>query len=148
MSMSMSFDADAVLESTAAGESPDLFNRAVHLAVGTAWWATGPVRLGGRLAARTAEAVISDARKRSPWLHLRTQGRSGRTLFKREVVPFWTIALAGWLLSTGAVALVSEVGDPRSLHRTVIVSGASMCGFTAVWLLRYVFLDRVVFRRA
>jgi hypothetical protein len=84
MSMSMSFDADAVLESTAAGESPDLFDRAVHLAVGTAWWATGPVRLGGRLAARTAEAVISDARKRSPWLHLRTQGRSGRTLAGTE----------------------------------------------------------------
>ena len=71
-------------DSAASPEGTDLFNKAVHLAVGTAWWATGPVRLGGRLAARTAEAVISDARKRSPWLHLQTQGRSGRTLAGTE----------------------------------------------------------------
>ena len=69
---------------TTSPEGSDLLNKAVHLAVGTAWWATGPLRLGGRLAARTAEAVISDARKRSPWLHLRTQGRSGRTLAGTE----------------------------------------------------------------
>jgi len=67
-----------------AGEGSDLLSRTVHFAVGTVWWATGPVRLGGRLAVRTAEAVLADARKRSPWLHLRTQGRRGQTLAGTE----------------------------------------------------------------
>ena len=51
-----------------ATEDHGLLGSAIHLAVGTAWWLTGPVRLGGRLAARTAEAVLSDARQRSGWL--------------------------------------------------------------------------------
>jgi hypothetical protein len=82
--MSANSGADATLDANASGEGADLLNKAVHLAVGTAWWATGPVRFGGRLATRTAEAVISDARKRSPWLHLRTQSRRGQTLAGTE----------------------------------------------------------------
>jgi hypothetical protein len=57
----------------------DLVDTAVHMAIGTAWWATGPIRFGGRLAVRTAEAALSDARKRSRWLHTRTQGQPGDT---------------------------------------------------------------------
>src|SRR6478609_11227344 len=72
--MSVESGADATLDANAPRDGVDVLNKAVHLAVGTAWWATGPVRFGGRLAARTAEAVISDARKRSPWLHRQTQG--------------------------------------------------------------------------
>ena len=62
----------------AADDDHGLLGTAVHLAVGTAWWVTGPVRLGGRLAARTAEAVLSDARKRSGWLQGVTSGRPDR----------------------------------------------------------------------
>src|SRR6188472_694272 len=57
-----------------AQSESDLLGKTIHLALGTAWWATGPLRFGGRLAARTAEAVLADARKRSPWLHRQTQG--------------------------------------------------------------------------
>ena len=57
----------------------DLVDTAVHLAVGTAWWATGPIRFGGRLAIHTAEVALQSARKRSRWLHTRTQGRPGDT---------------------------------------------------------------------
>ena len=57
-----------------AQSESDLLGKTIHLALGTAWWATGPIRFGGRLAARTAEAVFADARKRSPWLHRQTQG--------------------------------------------------------------------------
>lgn len=64
----------AVPGSTQPEGGSDLLGRTVHFALGTAWWATGLVRFGGRLAARTVEAVVTDARKRSPWLHMRTQG--------------------------------------------------------------------------
>jgi len=62
----------------AADDDHGLLGTAVHFAVGTAWWVTGPVRLGGRLAARTAEAVLSDARKRSGWLQGITSGKPDR----------------------------------------------------------------------
>ena len=44
----------------AAAQQPDLLEGAVHLAVGAAWWVTGPIRLGGRLAARAAEAAVDE----------------------------------------------------------------------------------------
>jgi hypothetical protein len=46
----------------------DLVAGAVHLAVGTAWWATGPLRAGGRLAARAGKAVLDEAQQRTGWL--------------------------------------------------------------------------------
>jgi hypothetical protein len=51
-----------------SAQGRDLIETAVHLAVGTAWWAIGPIRRGGRLAVRTAEAALADARQRSRWL--------------------------------------------------------------------------------
>lgn len=77
--MGTNVDATSRIDGASPGDGSDLIGRTVHLAVGTAWWATGPLRFGGRLVARTAEAVISDARKRSPWLHMLTQGRGPDT---------------------------------------------------------------------
>ncbi|HEY4992120.1 MAG TPA: hypothetical protein VII33_08540, partial [Nakamurella sp.] len=61
----------------ASAQHREPLESAVHLAVGAAWWMTGPVRWGGRLAARAAEEAVADARRRSRWLHTRTQGRAG-----------------------------------------------------------------------
>jgi hypothetical protein len=71
--------AAAALAAPPAEHRHDLIDSAAHLAVGAAWWATGPLRLGARLTARTAEALLSEARHRSRWLHTRTQGRPGDT---------------------------------------------------------------------
>ena len=68
----------------AADDDHGLLGTAIHLAVGTAWWATKPVRLGGRFAARAAEAVLSDARKRGSWLQglASTQDQPGSSSVK------------------------------------------------------------------
>ena len=71
--------AAASLAAPHAPQQRDLLGSAAHLAVGAAWWATGPLRLGGRLTVRTAEAVLAEARNHSRWLHSRTQGRAGET---------------------------------------------------------------------
>ena len=68
-----------------AEEEHGLLGSAIHLAVGTAWWVTGPVRLGGRLAARAAEAVVADTRKRSQWLLTHTEGSDARTIQRSSV---------------------------------------------------------------
>jgi hypothetical protein len=73
-----------MLQSNSGGR--DLLSGAVHLAVGTVWWAAGPVRMGGRLAVRTTEAVLSDLRKRSRWLHTHTQGQGSDTRGSVELV--------------------------------------------------------------
>lgn len=72
-------------------------------------------------------------------------GKRGRAHMRREVIPFWAFTVAGWGLSTGAVAMVSNVGDPHSTLRTLSVMAASIAGFGVLWVLKYLFLDKIMF---
>ncbi|NLV56982.1 MAG: GtrA family protein [Acidimicrobiales bacterium] len=73
-------------------------------------------------------------------------GKRGRPHLRREVIPFWTFTVAGWVLSTGMVALVSDhVGTPHSLVRTISVMVASIAGFGLLWVMKYLFLDKIMF---
>lgn len=73
-------------------------------------------------------------------------GRRGRAHLRREVLPFWAFTVAGWILSTGSVALVKDhVGTPQSTARTLAVMIASIAGFGVLWVLKYLFLDKIMF---
>lgn len=72
-------------------------------------------------------------------------GKRGRAHMRREVLPFWAFTIAGWALSTGAVAAVKHVGEPQSLTRTLSVMAASVAGFGVLWVLKYLFLDKIMF---
>ena len=73
-------------------------------------------------------------------------GKRGKAHLRREVLPFWLFTVAGWALSTGSVFIVSHhVGDPHSSLRTVSVMAASVFGFGLLWILKYVFLDKIMF---
>lgn len=73
-------------------------------------------------------------------------GKRGRPHLRREVIPFWTFTVAGWILSTGMVALVNDhVGTPHSPLRTISVMIASIAGFGILWVLKYLFLDKIMF---
>jgi putative flippase GtrA len=73
-------------------------------------------------------------------------GKRGRAHVRRELLPFWAFTVSGWILSTGAVKLVAEnVGDPRSTLRTLSVMVASIAGFGVLWILKYLFLDKIMF---
>ncbi|MGI8754314.1 MAG: GtrA family protein [Acidimicrobiales bacterium] len=72
-------------------------------------------------------------------------GKRGRAHMRREVLPFWAFTVAGWALSTGAVALVSHLGEPHSTLRTLSVMAASIAGFGVLWVLKYIFLDKIMF---
>lgn len=72
-------------------------------------------------------------------------GKSGRAHMRREVIPFWVFTVAGWGLSTGAVWVVAEnVPDDSALH-TPAVMAATVAGFGILWVLKYIFLDKVMF---
>lgn len=72
-------------------------------------------------------------------------GKRGRAHLRREVLPFWAFTIAGWVLSTGMVALVRHVGEPQSLLRTISVMAANIFGFGLLWILKYIFLDKIMF---
>ncbi|HEU5152315.1 MAG TPA: GtrA family protein [Iamia sp.] len=73
-------------------------------------------------------------------------GKRGRPHMRREVIPFWVFTVAGWGLSTAMVALASDhVGTPHSFLRTFAVMVASISGFGILWVLKYLFLDKIMF---
>jgi putative flippase GtrA len=72
-------------------------------------------------------------------------GKRGKAHMRREVLPFWAFTVAGWLLSTAAVYLARDIGSPKSLLQTVSVMAASIFGFGVLWVLKYIFLDKIMF---
>ena len=73
-------------------------------------------------------------------------GKRGRAHVRRELIPFWAFTIAGWILSTGSVYIVEHhVGEPHSTLRTLSVMAASIAGFGVLWVLKYLFLDKIMF---
>ncbi|MDH3752577.1 MAG: GtrA family protein [Acidimicrobiia bacterium] len=66
--------------------------------------------------------------------------KSGPNRLWREVVPFWAMAFLGLLLSTIAVAIVSQRWDTF-----IAISTANIAAFGLVWVGRYFVLDKVMF---
>ena len=72
--------------------------------------------------------------------------RAGRGDFRREVVPFWTLALAGLALSTLAVsAVASAVAAWSAPARAIALPVANLSVFGALWLVQFFVLDKVLF---
>lgn len=72
-------------------------------------------------------------------------GKSGRARIRREVIPFWVFTVAGWGLSTFAVALAADNTKEGTLFHLVAVLVASIAGFGVLWVLKYLFLDKLMF---
>jgi len=74
-------------------------------------------------------------------------GKRGRAHMRREVIPFWLFTVAGWILSTLMVILVVRLTRTSSLPdgNKFAVLGASLAGFGVLWVLKYLFLDKVMF---
>lgn len=77
-------------------------------------------------------------------------GKRGRAHMRREVIPFWMFTVAGWILSTAAVAWVVNITkdpDVAGLEHgnRIAVQAASLSGFGVLWVLKYLFLDKIMF---
>ena len=68
--------------------------------------------------------------------------RRGKNHIMREIVPFWTLALLGFVLSTAAVWFVDARWSPSPL----VINLTSLLAFGGVWLTKFFVLDRVLFR--
>lgn len=58
----------------------------------------------------------------------------------REIVPFWGMAFLGLVLSGALVYVVEQRWDSW-----VLVNGANFAAFGALWVVKYMVLDRVLF---
>ena len=68
--------------------------------------------------------------------------KRGKNHFMREVVPFWSLALAGFALSTWAVWYVERRWDPQP----VVINLTNLAAFGVVWISKFFVLDRVLFK--
>lgn len=74
-------------------------------------------------------------------------GRRGRGSLAREVVPFWTMSLAGLGASTFAVARVAAATAAWTPSaRAIVLPTANAFVFASLWVVQFVLLDRVIFR--
>lgn len=71
-----------------------------------------------------------------------TWQQSGRNRFWSEIVPFWTMAFMGVLLSTLAVAYADQQWDGNALA----ISLANLFGFGLLWVGRFLILDKVMWK--
>ena len=72
-------------------------------------------------------------------------GKRGRAHMRREVLPFWAFTVAGWIISTVMVGLVTNLADSHSSTQTILVMAANIAGFGTLWVVKYIFLDKIMF---
>lgn len=68
--------------------------------------------------------------------------KRGKSHLLREVVPFWTLTLVGFAVSTAAVWHVDTQWAPSPL----VINLTSLAAFGVVWVAKFVILDRILFR--
>ena len=76
---------------------------------------------------------------------------SGRPSWRREVLPFVTLTLAGLALSTALVAVFTVLAERADIGHggmAVLAVVANLIGFGIVWVVQFIVLDRLLFSHA
>ena len=75
-------------------------------------------------------------------------GKTGRSHFWKEIVPFWALAFLGLAFSTLAVGLAEtwahDAADSRLLQG-MIVNAASFAAFGVLWVAKFFLFNKVIF---
>lgn len=73
-------------------------------------------------------------------------GKSGKSHMWREVVPFWSLSLAGFLASTGTVELADNLCHSHhvlGLERSLAIMGSSLFAYGVIWIVKFVIFNRL-----
>jgi len=76
--------------------------------------------------------------------------KSGQRSLTRELVPFVALSLIGLGASTVAVQAAARAADQAGLStlgRTLAVELANVAAFGSLWVVQFLVLDRILFRR-
>jgi putative flippase GtrA len=67
--------------------------------------------------------------------------KTGAHSFSREVAPFWGMSLLGLLLSTIAIAIVSNY-----TKATLVIALTNLAAFGVLWVGKFIILEKVLFK--
>lgn len=73
-------------------------------------------------------------------------GRDGQGSVWREMLPFWVASVVGIGLSMGGATLAKDFSQDHHLHHLVsiaVVDGANLGTFVVLWVLKYLFFNRI-----
>jgi putative flippase GtrA len=73
-------------------------------------------------------------------------GKRGKSHLWREVVPFWSLSLAGYLASTGTVQLADNMAKSNHMEhftRALLIMGASLLAYGVIWIVKFVVLNKL-----
>ena len=104
------------------------------------------VPVGWANVAATAIGTIPSFELNRRWVW----GRAGRRSVQAEVAPFVALSFLGLALSTLAVHVAGAWADGRgwsSPARTVLVMATNLSAYGSLWVIQFLLLDRVLFRR-
>jgi putative flippase GtrA len=83
----------------------------------------------------------------SYWLNRQwAWGKSGRSHFMKEVVPFWVMAALGIAVSIVGASLARRVGHHfhlGHLEQTVLVLGANVASFAVFWVIKLLIFNHL-----
>lgn len=75
-------------------------------------------------------------------------GKSGKSHFVKEIVPFWGLAFLGLLLSLWAVSAAEHFSIAHNyphLKTAVIVNAASIAAFGVLWIGKFIIFNKILF---
>jgi putative flippase GtrA len=75
-------------------------------------------------------------------------GRHGKSHLWKEVVPFWSLTILGFLASTGTTQLADTMthrDHVTGLARSLAIMAASLFAWGVVWVAKFVIFNRLVF---
>lgn len=73
-------------------------------------------------------------------------GKNGKSHLWREVVPFWSLSLLGFLASTGTVELADNFAkshDVTGIGRSLLIMGASLFAYGVIWIVKFAVFNRL-----
>src|SRR3954467_13088351 len=76
-------------------------------------------------------------------------GKRGKSHLWKEVVPFWTLSFLGLAFSTWMADFAeswSEAHGSGHCAQTVIVNFAALAGWGILWVGKFIFFNKVLFR--
>jgi putative flippase GtrA len=67
-------------------------------------------------------------------------GKRGPSHFTKEILPFWSFAFAGLVMSSVAVNVAANLTDVK-----IVANLANICAFGLLWVVKFFVLDSAVF---
>lgn len=103
-----------------------------------------------RLGSEVPDNVIANMTSILPSYYLNRSwawGKTGRSHLWREVVPFWSMSLAGILLAVGTGLVAHHVGVTvlhlHRLGRTAVLYGANIFAFGVLWVGKFLIINKL-----